>query len=40
MQGADFAEGFVDMNVIYEKRRHDNAVAMKKKEQEIRKQTI
>ena len=32
MQGANFFEGFVDMNVIYEKKRHENAVNMKKKE--------
>ena len=36
MQGGDFAEGFVDMNVIYEKRRHERAVATKKAEEEIR----
>ena len=40
MQGTDFCEGFVDMNVIYEKRRHERAVATKKIEEKIRKETI
>ena len=33
MQNTNLHEGFIDLNVVYEKRRHENAVEMRRKEE-------
>lgn len=40
MQNNNLVEGFLDLNVVYEKRIHENAVKMRKQEYKLRQQNI
>lgn len=40
MQNSNLADGFVDLNVVYEKRRHENAVKIRHQEEVAKQEAI